>query len=402
MNKKYNLLSGDLVLWGILALLAIFSFFPVFSASSNLAYVVGKGTPWEYLFKHMLILIFGFGFMIGVHKIPYQYFKGISILLLPVAILLLLYTATQGTVIDGANASRWIRIPFVGLSFQTSTLASVVLMIYVAYYLSKNHETPQTFKASIIPLWLPVSLVILLILPSNLSTAVLIFLMVMILVFLGGYPLRHLLIVLGGALLVLTFFILTAKAFPNAIPNRVDTWISRIENYKQPTAAGSDNYQVERAKIAIATGGVTGLGVGKSVMKNFLPQSSSDFIYAIIVEEFGLVGGIGLILSYLIILFRIIVIAHRTPTIFGKLVVIGVGIPIIFQALINMGVAVQILPVTGQTLPMVSSGGTAAWMTCIAFGVILSVSAAHYKNEKENETINSSEDNPLAILSEAI
>lgn len=402
MNKKYNLLSGDLVLWGILALLAIFSFFPVFSASSNLAYVVGKGTPWEYLFKHMLILIFGFGFMIGVHKIPYQYFKGISILLLPVAILLLLYTATQGTVIDGANASRWIRIPFVGLSFQTSTLASVVLMIYVAYYLSKNNETPQTFKASILPLWLPVSLVVLLILPSNLSTSVLIFLMVMMLVFLGGYPTQHLLVVLGGALLFLTLFVLTAKAFPDAIPNRVDTWISRIENYKQPTAAGSDNYQVERAKIAIATGGVTGLGVGKSVMKNFLPQSSSDFIYAIIVEEFGLVGGIGLILSYLIILFRIIVIAHRTPTIFGKLVVIGVGVPIIFQALINMGVAVQILPVTGQTLPMVSSGGTAAWMTCIAFGIILSVSAAHYKNEEQNETKISSEDNPLAILSETL
>ncbi|MDC1080521.1 FtsW/RodA/SpoVE family cell cycle protein [Flavobacteriaceae bacterium] len=402
MNKKYNLLSGDLVLWGILALLAIFSFFPVFSASSNLAYVVGKGTPWEYLFKHMLILIFGFGFMIGVHKIPYQYFKGISILLLPVAILLLLYTATQGTVIDGANASRWIRIPFVGLSFQTSTLASVVLMIYVAYYLSKNNETPQTFKASILPLWLPVSLVVLLILPSNLSTSVLIFLMVMMLVFLGGYAIQHLLVVLGGALLFLTLFVLTAKAFPDAIPNRVDTWISRIENYKQPTAAGSDNYQVERAKIAIATGGVTGLGVGKSVMKNFLPQSSSDFIYAIIVEEFGLVGGIGLILSYLIILFRIIVIAHRTPTIFGKLVVIGVGVPIIFQALINMGVAVQILPVTGQTLPMVSSGGTAAWMTCIAFGIILSVSAAHYKNEEQNETKISSEDNPLAILSETL
>ncbi|MBA22844.1 MAG: cell division protein FtsW [Flavobacteriales bacterium] len=402
MNKKYNLFSGDLVLWGILALLAIFSFFPVFSASSNLAYVVGKGTPWEYLFKHMLILIFGFGFMIGVHKIPYQYFKGISILLLPVSILLLLYTATQGTIIDGANASRWIRIPFVGLSFQTSTLASVVLMIYVAYYLSKNNETPQTFKASIVPLWLPVSLVVLLILPSNLSTAVLIFLMVMMLVFLGGYPMQHLLVVLGVALLVLTLFVLTAKAFPEAIPNRVDTWISRIENYKQSTAAGSDNYQVERAKIAIATGGVTGLGVGKSVMKNFLPQSSSDFIYAIIVEEFGLVGGIGLILSYLIILFRIIVISHRTPTIFGKLVVIGVGVPIIFQALINMGVAVQILPVTGQTLPMVSSGGTAAWMTCIAFGVILSVSAAYYNNGEESETKVSSEDNPLAILSETL
>jgi cell division protein FtsW len=402
MNKKYNLFSGDLVLWGILALLAIFSFFPVFSASSNLAYVVGKGTPWEYLFKHMLILIFGFGFMIGVHKIPYQYFKGISILLLPVSILLLLYTATQGTIIDGANASRWIRIPFVGLSFQTSTLASVVLMIYVAYYLSKNYENPQSFKDSILPLWLPVFIVVSLILPSNLSTAALISMMVFMLAFLGGYPIRYLGVMIGCALLLALLFVLSAKAFPDLIPNRVDTWVSRIESFSQPDDQSVDNYQVERAKIAIATGGVTGLGVGKSVMKNFLPQSSSDFIYAIIVEEFGLLGGIGLIFSYLLILFRIIVISHRTPTIFGKLVVIGVGVPIIFQALINMGVAVQILPVTGQTLPMVSSGGTAAWMTCIAFGVILSVSAAYYNNGEESETKVSSEDNPLAILSETL
>ena len=403
MNKKYKLLSGDLVLWGILALLALFSFFPVFSASSNLAYVVGKGTPWEYLFKHMVILVFGFGFMIGVHKIPYQYFKGISVLLLPVVILLLLYTATQGTVIDGANASRWIRIPFVGLSFQTSTLAAVVLMVYVAHYLSKNFEGPQTFKASILPLWLPVFVVVMLILPSNLSTALLISVMVFMLAFLGGYPLKYLALIVGSGLLVLTLFVLSAKAFPDLIPNRVDTWISRIESFSQPANAEVDNYQVERAKIAIATGGVTGLGVGKSVMKNFLPQSSSDFIYAIIVEEFGLVGGIALIFSYLLILFRIVVIAHRTPTVFGKLVVIGVGVPIIFQALINMGVAVQILPVTGQTLPMVSSGGTAAWMTCIAFGLILSVSTAYYKKEdEEQKTEPSQEDNPLAVLSEAL
>jgi len=402
MNKKYKLIDGDLSLWVLLSLLAIFSFFPVFSASSNLAYVVGEGTPWYYLFKHMVILIFGFGFMIGVHKIPYQYFKAISILSLPVVVLLLIYTASQGTVIDGANASRWIRIPFVGFSFQTSTLASVVLMIYVAHYLSKNYENPQSFKDSILPLWLPVFIVVSLILPSNFSTAALISVMVFMLAFLGGYPIRYLGVMIGCALLLALLFVLSAKAFPHLIPNRVDTWVSRIESFSQSDDQSVDNYQVERAKIAIATGGVTGLGIGKSVMKNFLPQSSSDFIYAIIVEEFGLLGGIGLIFSYLLILFRIMVIANRTTSVFGKLVVIGVGIPIIFQAMINMGVSLQVLPVTGQTLPMVSSGGTSAWMTCVAFGVILSVSTAYYKKEEQTEPKASNEDNPLAILSETI
>ena len=402
MNKKYKLIDGDLSLWVLLSLLAIFSFFPVFSASSNLAYVVGEGTPWYYLFKHMVILIFGFGFMIGVHKIPYQYFKAISILSLPVVVLLLIYTASQGTVIDGANASRWIQIPFVGFSFQTSTLASVVLMIYVAHYLSKNYENPQSFKDSILPLWLPVFIVVSLILPSNFSTAVLISVMVFMLAFLGGYPIRYLGVMIGCALLLALLFVLSAKAFPHLIPNRVDTWVSRIESFSQSDDQSVDNYQVERAKIAIATGGVTGLGIGKSVMKNFLPQSSSDFIYAIIVEEFGLLGGIGLIFSYLLILFRIMVIANRTTSVFGKLVVIGVGIPIIFQAMINMGVSLQVLPVTGQTLPMVSSGGTSAWMTCVAFGVILSVSTAYYKKEEQTEPKASNEDNPLAILSETI
>jgi cell division protein FtsW len=402
MNKKYKLIDGDLSLWVLLSLLAIFSFFPVFSASSNLAYVVGEGTPWYYLFKHMVILIFGFGFMIGVHKIPYQYFKAISILSLPAVVLLLIYTASQGTVIDGANASRWIQIPFVGFSFQTSTLASVVLMIYVAHYLSKNYENPQSFKDSILPLWLPVFIIVSLILPSNFSTAALISVMVFMLAFLGGYPIRYLGVMIGCALLLALLFVLSAKAFPDLIPNRVDTWVSRIESFSQSDDQSVDNYQVERAKIAIATGGVTGLGIGKSVMKNFLPQSSSDFIYAIIVEEFGLLGGIGLIFSYLLILFRIMVIANRTTSVFGKLVVIGVGIPIIFQAMINMGVALQVLPVTGQTLPMVSSGGTSAWMTCVAFGVILSVSSAYYKKEEQTEPKASNEDNPLAILSETI
>ena len=398
---KNRLIQGDLVLWGILSLLAIFSFFPVFSASSNLSYVVGNGTPWQHLFKHMFILVMGFVIMIGIHRIPFQYFKGISILLLPVVVVLLIYTVSQGNTIGGANASRWIRIPFVGIGFQTSTLASLVLMMYVAHYLDKIKAVSLRFSESLLPLWAPVGLVLALILPANLSTAVIVFSMVLLLCFLGGYPLKYLMIILGMAFGAFLLFLLVAKAFPEAMPNRIDTWMSRIENFRSPEEGSSGNYQVERAKIAIATGGLTGLGVGKSVMKNFLPQSSSDFIYAIIVEEFGSAGGVVIILLYLIILFRIMVIAHKTKSFYGKLLVMGVGLPVIVQAFINMGVALNVFPVTGQTLPMISSGGTAAWMTCIAFGVILSISVAQ-TDEGKTEEKDINEENPLAVLSETI
>lgn len=400
MEKNDQLIKGDLALWGFLALLAIFSFFPVFSASSNLSYVVGNGTPWQHLFKHMIILVMGFAVMVVIHRIPYHYFKGLSILMLPIVILLLIYTVSQGATIGGANASRWIRIPFVGIGFQTSTLAFLVLMMYVARYLDKTMGQQLSFGQTLLPLWLPVGIIIALILPANLSTAVIVFTMVFLLCFFGGYPVKHLLIILGIGLLAFMLFVLTAKAFPEAMPNRIDTWMSRIENFSSPVEGGSGNYQVERAKIAIATGGVTGLGVGKSVMKNFLPQSSSDFIYAIIVEEFGLVGGVVVIFLYLIILFRLMLIARRANTVYGKLLVIGVGLPVIVQAFINIGVALNVFPVTGQTLPMISSGGTAALMTCFAFGVILSASVASNKKVEVQEEVN--DDNPLAVLSETI
>ena len=397
----FNSLKGDKVLWGILALLAIFSFLPVFSASSNLAYVVGKGTPWGYLFKHFMILGIGFVLMFSIHKIPYNYFKGISILMLPVVMLLLLYTASQGTVINGANASRWIRIPIIGLSFQTSTLASVIAMIYTARYFSKHKDKKISFKSSLIELWLPIFIVVLLIFPSNLSTAALLFLMVLIVSFVAGYPIKYLLTICGTGLALVMLFFLLIKSFPGVFPNRVDTWMSRIENFSSGESADG-NYQVERAKTAIVTGKIFGVGAGKSRMKNFLPQSSSDFIYAIIVEEFGLIGGIGLIILYLLLLFRIVVISYKATDVFGKLVVIGLGIPIIFQAFINMGVALQVLPVTGQTLPMISSGGTSAWMTCIAMGIILSVSAKKnlIEDQLDDEDIN--ESNPISILSETL
>ncbi len=221
--------------------------------------------------------------------------------------------------------------------------------------------------------------------------------MVMMLAFIGGYPIKYLLVIVGGGIAALVMFILVAKAFPEAMPNRVDTWMSRVENFSNGTDTEAD-YQIEKAKIAIASGGIKGVGPGKSVQKNFLPQSSSDFIFAIIIEEYGLIGGLFLLILYSWFLFRIVIVSQKSDSIFGKLLVLGVGLPIIFQALINMAVAVELFPVTGQTLPLISSGGTSIWMTCLAVGIILSVSAKR-QEIKERED---SEDSPLDILSETI
>ena len=388
-------LKGDKVLWGIVALLAIFSFLPIFSSSTNLVYVVGKGTPWGYFFKHFIILSIGFLLMFSIHKIPFKYFKGISILMLPIVILLLIYTLSQGTIISGANASRWIKIPIVGISFQTSTLASIVLMVYSAKYLSKLQTLNFDLKNSLLHFWLPVFVIVLLILPSNLSTAFLLFGNVLMLAFIASYPLKYLISIIILGFISLLIFISLARTFPEIFPNRIDTWVNRIENFK--TGESSDgNYQLSRAKTAIISGKIFGLGAGKSRMKNFLPQSSSDFIYAIIVEEFGLVGGIALILLYLLLLYRIVVISYKANSSFGKLTVIGLGIPIITQAFVNIGVALEVLPVTGQNLPMISSGGTSAWVTCIAMGIILSVSS----NVKSNNDLKVENNNPLKVLSE--
>lgn len=254
----------------------------------------------------------------------------------------------------------------------------------------------MTFKESVLPLWLPVFLVVVLILPANFSTAAIIFTMVLLLCFLGGYPIKYLLTIIGTGILCLALFVLTAKAAPGLFPNRVDTWMSRIESFSNPEDTEA-NYQIEKAKIAIATGGIMGKGAGKSIQKNFLPQSSSDFIYAIIVEEYGLIGGVTLMFFYLFLLFRIMVVANANPTIFGKLLVLGVGLPIIFQALINMAVAVELFPVTGQNLPLVSRGGTSSWMTCLAIGIILGASNKEQVVEPKKTT--EEEMNPLEILS---
>jgi len=389
-------IQGDKAIWAVAALLALFSFLPVYSASSNLVYVIGNGTTMGHLIKHAMLLILGFGIIYGVHKIPSHYFKGLSLIAMPIVLLLLIYTLAQGTTIGGANASRWISVPFVG-SFQPSNLASVVLMIYVARYLAKIKDTQIKFKESIVPLWLPVFLIVIFILPANFSTAAIIFSMVLLLCFLGGFPTKYLLAIVGAGILSFVMYVLAVKAMPDTFSNnRVDTWEARIENFFNGEKS-EDAYQIERAKIAIATGGIMGKGAGKSVQKNFLPQSESDFIYAIIIEEYGLIGGFGIMFFYLLLLFRIVVVANGSASIFGKLLVLGVGFPIVFQALINMSVAVELFPVTGQNLPLISRGGTSSWMTCLAIGIILSVSNKTNKKKKSNAIVN--ENNPLEILS---
>ena len=389
-------LKGDKAIWAVVALLALFSFLPVYSASTNLVYVLEKGTTVGHLVKHGVLLFLGFGIIYAVHRVPAHYFKGLSIIAMPIVLILLAYTLTVETNIGGVRANRWIQIPFVGINFQTSTLASVVLMVWIARYLTKIKDTKITFKDSLLPLWLPTALVVLLILPENFSTAAIITFMVLVLCFLGGYPLKYLFSIAGAGLVLAGMFLFVLFKTPEILPGqRAITWKSRIESFWNPESASADStHQPTLAKIAIAEGGIVGKGAGKSVMKNMLSQSTSDFIFAIIIEEYGLLGGGALVFFYLLLLSRIVVVANAAERIFSKLLIIGVGLPIVFQAFINMAVVVQLFPVTGQPLPLISMGGTSIWMTCLAIGIVLSAS----KKERE-QSHEIDETNPLEILS---
>ncbi|MBI9041616.1 FtsW/RodA/SpoVE family cell cycle protein [Lutibacter sp.] len=395
MKNWFKNIEGDRAIWAVVGFMALLSFLPIYSASTNLVYVANNGTPIFHLVKHALLLAVGFMIIYGVHKIPYRFFSGGSVIMIPLVIVLLAFTLAKGSTIGGANASRWIQIPFIGVGFQTSTLAGLILMIYVSRYLAQNKDKEFTFKDSVLKLWIWVAIILGLILPANFSTTAIFFLMILMVAFIGGYPFKYLASVVGIGVFVFALFVLTAKALPGVLPNRVDTWISRVENFANENA--EEGYQVEKAKIAIASGGIQGRGPGKSVQKNFLPQSSSDFIFAIIVEEWGLIGALVVISCYLFLLIRILIASKKATTIFATLLIIGVGIPIIIQAVINMAVAVNLFPVTGQTLPLISSGGTSIWMTCIAIGIILSVTA-----NKEKVVNPDNEENPLDILHEAI
>ncbi len=363
-------LKGDKIIWIVVLSLSIFSFLPVYSASSNF----GVNLIFSSVFKHVAIIFIGIIIMYATHLIDYKYLRGLSLIILPLAILLLFITALQGNEIDGANASRWISIPLINISFQPSSIASIFLLIYISNYISKNRQKKLNFSNSFVKLWLPIFSVVMLVLPSNFSTAFMIFSLCLILIFIGQYPIKNILLIVLSIVILATSFVGLSKKYPEMLPNRVDTWSNRIENFINPSIDNDANYQINRAKAAIATGSLFGVGAGKSSMKYILPQSTSDFIFSIITEEYGLFVSIIILLLYIILLFRIVIIAYKAKNSFGQLVSLAVGLPIVFQALINMGVAVQLFPVTGQPLPLISTGGTSIWTTFFAFGVLLSVS----------------------------
>ena len=363
-------IRGDKAIWIVVIALAIFSFLPVYSASSNF----GANLIFSNIIKHISIIFIGIMIMYSTHLVEYKYFKGLSLIILPLVIFLLFFASFQGNVIDGANANRWLNIPILKISFQPSTLASIFLLIYLSNFLSKEKNKSLSFIKTFLLMWLPIILIVALIIPSNFSTALLIFIMSTMIIFIAGYKLKHLATLFFLFVLLLSSFLFAVNKFPEIIPNRVDTWTNRIENFVKNDLDDTSNYQINRAKAAIANGKIFGVGAGKSSMKYILPQSTSDFIYSIIAEEYGTIVAFIILLLYIVLLFRIIIISYKSQTKFGQLVSIAVGIPVVFQAFTNMAVAVQLIPVTGQPLPLVSTGGTSIWITFLAMGILLSVS----------------------------
>lgn len=373
MRKLLSQFQGDKAIWAYVVLLALFSFMPVFSASTNLVHVVGTGSIVGLLFKHFGHIFVGIVIIFFVHRIPFDRLKFIApIAWVPVAALLYI-TAAQGMMIGGANASRWLKIPLLNISFQPSSLGWIALIAYVSWFLWRFADEKYTFSWSLLWLGLPIVAVVLPILPSNLSTAVIILFTLGLLMYVGRYPMKYMAKIIAIVAITIALAIGMFKAFPDMAPSRYKTWEARFARFGSDDK-DEDRYQIDNAKIAIAQGQMLGVGPGKSVQKNFLPQSSSDFIYAIIVEEFGFVGGIAILLGYILLLFRFLVVSNKAPNLFGKYLAFGLGFSIIFQAFINMGVAVEIFPTTGQPLPLVSSGGTSIWMTCVSLGIILSIS----------------------------
>ncbi|PLX14537.1 MAG: cell division protein FtsW [Marinilabiliales bacterium] len=381
-------IKGDKVIWTVVFLLTIISFLAVYSSTGTLAWKYKGGNTEYYMLKHAIILFLGLLLMYFAHLIKYTYYSRIFQIALYIAVPLLLITLIFGLNLN--EAKRVLQLPF-NLTFQTSDLAKITLIIYLARILTKKQDQIKDFKEAFIPLMIPVLIVCGLIFPANFSTAALLFTTSMVLIFIGRVKLTYFFGMIAIGLVALIIALSILYYMPVEKQGRLATWKSRIESFIDG-GESSDNYQVEQAKIAIASGYPFGKGPGNSTQRNFLPHPYSDFIFAIIVEEYGLAGGFVIVLLYLILFYRAVRIVTKIPGTFGSFLTIGVSFSLVFQAMINMGVAVNILPVTGQPLPLVSMGGTSIWFTSLAIGIILSVSKDLENNTVALETVNNDED----------
>lgn len=362
-------IRGDRVIWMVIILLSVISLLSVYSSSQSLAFSGGTNKTLYLLLKQMFILIFGVFAIIVTHLLPYKIFSRLSQLLLFIVIPLLLFTLLFGR--GNAEANRWLEMPG-GFTFQTSDMAKIILVIFIARILSLKQDKLKKFKEAYAPVIIATGIVCGLILPANFSTAALLFITAFILMFIGRMPLKFLLLTLVGAVMFFALYIMIVETFD--IKNRQGTWKNRIESFRKGSEEGVNNYQVNRAKVAIVNGRIFGKGPGNSVQKEKLPQANSDFIYAIIIEEYGLVGGLIVMFLYLWLLFRTALIVRKSSRTFPAFAAIGLVLLIVLQAILNMAVAVNLVPVTGQTLPYISSGGSSVLFTSLALGVILSIS----------------------------
>ncbi|MCX7696271.1 MAG: FtsW/RodA/SpoVE family cell cycle protein [Bacteroidales bacterium] len=373
-------LKGDRVLWIISILLSLISILAVYSSTGTLAFKYKGGNTEYFVIKHVLILLSGFIIMYVVHNIPYSFFSRISNLLFYTSIVLLVITIFRGTSYN--EALRWLTIPGINISFQASDVAKFSLIVYLAKNLAVYENQITNYQFFLKKFILPVVVVSLLILPSNFSTAALILVVCMLVIFTSTIPLKNFFYTSGLLLATLLIAILILYALPNK--GRVETWKSRIESFVKYKDDLEKNYQSLQAKIAIASGGMFGKMPGNSSQKSFLPNPFSDFIYAFIAEEYGIWGPMIILVLYLILLYRTIVIARKNEGRFGIYMSLGIGFMLFLQAMINMGVSVGIFPVTGQPLPLVSMGGTSIWFTCLSLGIILNISQQN-QQEQQNE-----------------
>lgn len=382
-ENKIEFLKGDKVLWMVIIVISLFSIFPVYSASSNLEYIVNNGTTTSHLIKHMAFVVLGLGIMRGVEFVKYEYIGKLSAIMLGVMVILLVLTMFTGQTIDGASASRWLKIPGTPISFQPSSFAYLMLVIYLCRYLTKKIKRERLPLENVFYIFGPILLVFVLVAKDNGSTALMIMIVSIAVLTIGQLNWRYVAGFISSALVVITIFVTVALNTNLIGGNRVHTWKSRIETWTNSSkttdvedeSVKAKNYQVNQAKAAIVHGGITGMGPGKSALKQMLPQSASDFIFAIIVEEYGFIGAAFLISMYFIMIIRIVMIASKMPAFFGSLLVISLGLMIFVQLAVNIAVAVNLIPVTGQPLPLISYGGTSMLVTYIQLGIILNVSS---------------------------
>lgn len=376
MKTVFTYLKGDRVIWVITIMLCLVSILVVYSSTGTLAYKQAGGNTFYYLSKQLLFVGISLLTVFITHRINYKALYTLSKYLYYASIPLLIYTLVRGVSIN--EAARWITLPG-GFSFQTSDLAKLALMMYLATQISLKQPVIKVFKKGFVPLLIPIGLTCMLILPANFSTAALIFVSSMVLLYIGRVRIKHLSLLAGVGVVGIGIFILVALNMPDS--GRVGTWKRRIENF---VSKDGENFQADQAKIAVATGGMFGKGPGQSVQRNILPHPYSDFIFAIIIEEYGLITGIFIMSLYLILLFRSVALIKKCPTTFPAFLVAGMVILIVLQAFAHIGVNTGVFPVTGQTLPMISMGGTSMIINGIQIGIILSVSKEILKQSSAN------------------